>query len=385
MTKNRDLKTKASFGITFDDVLLLPGYTDFERNEIDVSSKLSRNIFLKVPLVSSPMDTVTESVLAVELARNGGIGIIHRNLTVKDQSDEVKKVKSLGYCVGAAIGSGRGYEERMEGLAKSKVDAVVIDSAHGYTEKTIKMVKDIKKKYPKIDVIAGNIATYEAAMALICAGADGLRVGMGPGAICTTRVISGMGVPQISAISEVRRAAGKNKVPIIADGGIKYSGDIVKALAAGADSVMMGNYFASSVEPPGETVVFSKEQVPHRFRSILNDKRNEYLFKEYRGMGSVKSMTRGAKIKSESEFHGKNYKDKVMVAEGVEGLVPIRGSLKQLVDQAVGGIKSGMYYVGVKNISSLQKKARFIQVSQASLTESHPHDLFITNGGENYL
>jgi len=371
-------------GLTFDDVLLLPSYSDFSRKDIDFSTQLTKNIKLKTPFVSAPMDTVTESKLAIALAKLGGIGIIHRNLSVIDQADHVDKVKKQNLLVGAAIGSSKGLEERAEALVKASVDVIVIDSAHGFAKPIIDAVKFIKKTYPGVEVIAGNIATYDGAKALIEAGADGLRVGMGPGAICTTRIISGMGVPQITAIFETVKAAKNTQVPIIADGGINYSGDIVKALAAGASTIMMGSFFASSLEAPGKIIVLRRQQVPDRFLSIFNHRRKTYKFKEYRGMGSVAAMKKGAKIKGEGEFHGKDYKDRVLVAEGVEGLVPIKGSVKELVDQAIGGIKSGMYYVGAKTIVELWQKVKFIQITQASLKESHPHDVLITNPGENY-
>lgn len=370
--------------LTFDDVLLLPGYSDFSRSEIDLSTQLTRRIKLSLPLVSSPMDTVTESKLAIALAKLGGIGIIHRNLSIEDQAAEVSKVKNQKLLVGAAVGAKDGYKDRVEALVKAGVDVIVVDSADGYKKAFIEATKHIKKTSPKIDVISGNVATYEGAEALIKAGADGLRVGVGPGASCTTRIISGMGVPQITAILETVRAGKKAGVPIIADGGIRYSGDIVKALAAGALTVMMGSFFASAREAPGKITMLSRNQVPHRFQNILRQETEKYEFKEYRGMGSIAAMKKGAEVRSEGEFHGKSYKDRVLVAEGVEGLVPIKGSLENIVDQAVGGILSGMYHVGAKNILELQKKARFIQITQASLTESHPHDILITNPGKNY-
>lgn len=371
------------FGLTFDDILLVPSYSDFTRKDINLSTQFSRRIKLSMPLVSAPMDTVTESELAIELAKLGGIGIIHRNLSIEDQAREVKKVKSRKLLVGAAIGASSGFEIRIKALSNMGVDVVVVDSAHGYSRGVMEAIKLIKKNYKNIDVVAGNIATYDGAKALIGAGADGLRVGMGPGAICTTRIISGMGVPQITAIIETSRAARKFGIPIIADGGIKYSGDMVKALAAGASTVMMGGYFAQALESPGEIVTLNQNEIPSRFQRISQIKKY-YQFKEYRGMGSEGAMEKGARIKSEDEFHGKNYKDRVLVAEGVEGLVPVKGKVLDLVDQAVGGIKSGMYYTGAKNILELWKKAKFIQITQASLTESHPHDIFVTNPGKNY-
>jgi IMP dehydrogenase len=383
-------KSSFKFGLTFDDTLLIPGYSDFSRENISLSTNFSKRIKISIPLVSAPMDTVTESRLAIALARSGGIGIIHRNLSVEDQAVEVKEVKKAhptssrrALLVGAAVGVSDGFKIRIKALAKAGVDIVVIDSAHGYSKGVIDAVKFIKKNYKQIDVVAGNIATYDGAKALIAAGADGLRVGMGPGAICTTRIISGIGIPQITAILETVRAAKKFGIPIIADGGIKYSGDMVKALAAGASTVMMGGYFAASKESPGKLITLKQKELPSRFQRISHMKKY-YQFKEYRGMGSEGAIKKGTLIKSEDEFHGKNYKDRVLVAEGVEGLVLVKGSVKDLVDQAVGGIKSGMYYVGAKNISDLWKKAKFIQITQASLTESHPHDIFVTNPGKNY-
>lgn len=371
-------------GLTFDDILLRPGYAGFSRSDITLSSKLTKNISLPIPLVSAPMDTVTESDLALALANLGGIGIIHRNLTIADQATEVEKVSKKNLLVGAAVGASSGSEERIAALVQAGVSVIVVDSAHGYAKNIIETVAYIKKNFPKVDVIAGNIATGEGAEALIKAGADGLRVGMGPGAICTTRIISGMGVPQVTALQETVAVAQKYGVPVIADGGIKYSGDMVKALALGAGTVMMGSFFASTSEAPGEKVTLHRDSVPARFQSIFEQDKDMYLFKAYRGMGSIGAMEKGAKIKSEDEFHGKNYGDRVLVAEGVEGLVPVKGSVKDLVDQAIGGIKSGMFYVGAKNLEELTTMAQFYKITQASLTESHPHDVLITNPGENY-
>lgn len=375
----------AGHGITFDDVLLVPGYSDFLRSDISLTTKLTKNMSIDIPLVSAPMDTVTENKLAIALGAMGGLGFIHRNMTVANEAQEVKTVKNAGYKVGAAIGASEGYEDRIKALVAAGVDVLILDSAHGYDIKVVTTLKAVKSAYPQLQVIAGNIATYEGAEALINAGADGLRIGMGPGAICTTRIISGMGVPQITAVMETSRAAKEHGVPVIADGGIKYSGDMVKAFAAGASTVMMGSYFASCEEAPGDVVELPAGQVPRRFQSIFNDKTKTYKFKSYRGMGSIGAMKKGAEIKSEDEFHGKSYKDRVLVAEGVEGLVPVRGNVKDLVDQAIGGIRSGMYYVGTRNIAELQEKGKFMQITQASLIESHPHDLLVTNSGENYI
>lgn len=371
-------------GLTFDDVLILPGYSDFSRSSINLSTQLTKKIRLNTPLISSPMDTVTEKELAIGLAKLGGIGIIHRNLSIVNQVEQVEEVKKENLLVGASIGVGEGSKERVDALIKAGIDVIVVDSAHGYTKRMTDAVKSIKQTYPDVQVIAGNVATYEGAKALVEAGADALRVGMGPGAICTTRMISGMGVPQITALWETSRAGKEMGVPIIADGGIKYSGDMVKALAAGASSVMMGSFFAAAEEAPGDVKELTENQVPHRFKSIFKKGQEKYRFKEYRGMGSVGAMEKGAQIKSEDEFHGKDYKDSVLVAEGVEALIPIKGTLKEIVDQAIGGMKSGFYYIGAKNIKELWEKAKFIQITHASLTESHPHDILITNPGANY-
>lgn len=371
--------------LTFDDVLLLPDYTDFTRDEIDLETFLTKKIRLRIPLISAPMDKVTESKMAVALASLGGIGIIHRNLSISEQAKNVKKVKDKHLLVGAAIGSSPGFEDRVNELVKAKVDTIVVDSAHGFCKFVIEAIKFIKKNYPKVQVIGGNVATFDGTKALIKAGADGIRVGMGPGSICSTRVISGMGVPQITALEDTVRAAKLSKTPIIADGGIQFSGDIVKALAMGASTVMMGSLFGSALESPGRVVKLNKDSVPSRFQSIWNSKNKIYLFKEYRGMGSAGAIQGGQKIKSEGEFHNKDYSQKsALVAEGVEGLVPVKGSVKDLVEQLVGGILSGMYYTGAKSIQELWQKARFIRITEASLKESHPHNILITNSGKNY-
>lgn len=378
-------KISFPFALTFDDILLLPSYADFNRGDISLKTRLTRKIELSLPFLSSPMDTVTEWKLAVALGRLGGIGIIHRNLPIPSQAAQIKRVKEKGFLVGGAVGASSGVKARVEALVTSGVDVLLIDSAHGYTSSVIETLVWIKKTYPLMQVIAGSVATFDGAKALIDAGADALRVGMGPGAICTTRIISGMGVPQVTAIKETVRAAMSHNIPVIADGGIKYSGDMVKALALGASTVMMGSFFASTQESPGKKVLLERSHVPHRFLSIFDPKKKSMLFKTYRGMGSVGAMKQGAKVKSEDEFHGKSYyKEKTLVAEGVEGLVPVRGTVEEVVAQAVGGIKSGLFYTGAKTIEALQKKATFVQITQASLVESHPHDIIVTNPGENY-
>lgn len=368
--------------LTFDDVLLKPRYSGFLREEIQLETQLTPRVKLRLPLMSAPMDTVTESGLAIALAELGGIGIIHRNLSVNEQIAEVEKVKAKGLVVGAAVGSTSGYEKRVQALVAAGVDVVVVDSAHGHSLKVITAIAYIKQHYD-VDVIGGNVATYEGAKALITAGADALRVGMGPGAICSTRIVSGMGVPQLTAILDTVKAAQRHNISIIADGGISYSGDIMKALAAGASCVMLGRLFAACKEAPGKTVMLPPDEVPSRFRSILDGSKS-YCFKEYRGMGSIAAMQRGLEISSEDEFHGKNYQHDVLIAEGVEGLVPCSQNAQELISQLVGGVYSGMYYVGARTIPELWETAEFMQITQASLTESHPHDLLITNPGENY-
>lgn len=368
--------------LTFDDVLLKPRFSGFLRSEIDLSARLTPRIRLQTPLISAPMDTVTESELAVALARAGGLGIIHRNLTVEDQVAEVRKVKAQGLLVGAAVGSSPGFEKRVTALVEAGADVLVVDSAHGHSAKVIAALGYIKASHD-IDVIAGNVATAEGAKALINAGADALRVGMGPGAICSTRVVSGMGVPQLTALLDTSKVAQRYGIPIIADGGLNYSGDCLKALAAGASCLMFGRLFAATAEAPGAKYYLKPTEVPSRFKSILNGSK-EYLFKEYRGMGSVTAMNKGLEISSEDEFHGKNYQKDTLIAEGVEGLVPCSGTVQELVTQLMGGMTSGMYYVGSRRLADLWETAEFMRITPASLQESHPHDLFITNPGENY-
>ena len=370
-------------GLTFDDVLLRPGYSDFKRDAISLTTHLTKKIQLSIPFTSAPMDTVTESQLAIALATQGGIGFIHRNLSPQNQVREVLKVKNLNLIVGASV-SAEGSEDRIEKLVHAGVDVLIVDSAHGYAKTVLTSISYIKNRFPPLEVISGNIATKEGALASIKAGADGLRVGMGPAAICTTRIVSGMGVPQLTALLEIVPVAKKWNVPVIADGGITYSGDMVKALATGASTIMMGGFFASCEESPGEKVMLRKEHVPLRFKDILKMEKEEYMFKSYRGMGSVGAMVAGAKIKSEGEFHGKSYSDRTLVAEGVEGLVPVKGTVLEMLEQALGGIKSGMYYTGSRTINELHKNVRFIHISQASLKESHPHDILVTNSGKSY-
>lgn len=476
-----------SEGITYDDVLLVPAYSDILPNQVNLKTKLTKNIELNIPILSAAMDTVTESTLAIEIARAGGIGVIHKNLTIEEQALEVQKVKrnesgfitdpitiiktttvteakkimaiykisglpivdakkkligivtnrDLKYfedfsapvekimtkenlitgnpktsldeakqimlknkieklpivdtannliglittkdidkaidhpnaCkdkkgrlrVAAAVGVASDTMERTEALVKAEIDVLVIDSAHGHSKGIIETIKAIRKKYPNLDIIAGNISTADAAQALYDAGADAVKVGVGPGSICTTRVVAGVGVPQITAINEIYNWSKDKNVTIIADGGIKYSGDIVKALGAGAHSVMLGNIFAGTEESPGEEI-------------IANGKK----YKSYVGMGSLAAMKRG----SSDRYFQKDQKK--LVPEGIEARVPFKGKLKDVIFQLVGGIRSGMGYTGSKNIEDLRHKAKFVKITNASLKESHPHDVEITKEAPNY-
>lgn len=473
-------------GITFDDVLLVPARSDFVPAEADTSSRLTRRIKLNIPIVSAAMDTVTESALAIALAQEGGIGIIHKNLSIEAQQREVIKVKrsengiildpvtlspdmtvararevmqeqnvsgipivegqklvgiltrrDLKFLaddsvpiqqvmtreklvtgpaettleeakkilqkhkveklllvdpegrlaglitmrdidrvqqfpaavrdlrgrlrVGAAVGV-RDHD-RVQALIEAEVDVLVVDTAHGHSKNVIEMVQWIKKHFD-IDVVAGNIATAEAAKDLILAGADAVKVGIGPGAICTTRIISGVGVPQISAVMNAVSYADKEGVPVIADGGIRHSGDITKALAAGASSVMLGSLFAGLAESPGQLVIYKGRQ-----------------FKEYRGMGSIGAMVQGSADRYGQG--GTTERDK-LVPEGVEGRVPYRGTLSSFVYQLVGGLRAGMGYCGTRTIEELRKNGRFVRISPAGVSESHPHDIVITKESPNY-
>jgi IMP dehydrogenase len=354
--------------LTFDDVLLVPQYSGILPADAELSTKLSRNISLDIPVVSAPMDTITEHTMAVALASVGGIGIIHRNLSVSDQAKEVKQVKKAGkdLLVGAAVGTSKDALERSKALVEAGVDVIIVDTAHGHSKGVIDTVKLLKKDSNiTVDIIAGNIATAQAAKALVEAGVDALKVGMGPGAICTTRIVAGIGVPQLTAIMEVVRGRAKNhEVPVIADGGIRYSGDIVKALAAGASSVMVGSVLAGTDETPGD---------------IETDNGKKY--KQFRGMGSIGAMSAGSANRYGQD---KVKKSEKFVPEGIEGRVPYRGPVSKIIHQLSGGIRSGMGYMGSKGLQELQKKAEFVKVSKASVRESHPHDVEITVEAPNY-
>jgi IMP dehydrogenase len=457
--------------LTFDDVLLVPAYSDVLPAEVDLSSYITRNIPLNIPLVSAAMDTVSEARTAICMAREGGMGIIHKNLSVDAQALEVDQkirealdimeqyrisgvpiIKSNGKLVGiltnrdlrfetdldlpisarmtkrnlvtvpvgttleeakehlkhtrvekllvvdeernlkglitikdiekvrkypnackdslgrlrvgAAVGPSTDMMDRVDALTKAGVDLIVVDTAHGFSQMVINAVRTIKEKFPDLDLVAGNIATAEAAEALITAGVDAIKVGIGPGSICTTRVVAGVGVPQITAISECARVARQYNVPVIADGGVKYSGDITKAIASGADVVMVGSLFAGTEESPGDTILFQGR-----------------AYKTYRGMGSIGAMKRGSKdryFQAEVEVESK------LVPEGIEGRVPLRGPLSSTIHQLMGGLRAGMGYTGCRTIKELQQKRRFIKITGAGLKESHVHDVIITKEAPNY-
>ena len=486
MGKSKFIET----GLTFDDVLLVPAYSEILPSEVNLTSKFSRNLPLKVPVVSAAMDTVTESKMAIAIAQEGGIGVIHKNLTIKKQCDKVRRVKrsesgmildpvtlskkskvkdalksmkefSIGGIpivdksnslvgivtnrdlrfendmnkpieevmtfkniitgspgitlkqaekilqknkieklpvvdkenklvglitfrdiqkitlkpssnkdefgrlrVAAAIGVGGDNLERCKMLYKSGVDAVVIDTAHAHTKSVLKIIKDVKKSFPDLDVVAGNVATAEAAKFLAKAGVDGVKVGIGPGSICTTRIVAGVGYPQLSAINNVYNALKGSGISIVADGGVKHTGDITKAIAAGADCVMLGSMLAGTLESPGETIIYEGRK-----------------FKSYRGMGSLEAMEKGSK----ERYFQSSIKDKnKLVPEGIVGRVPYKGSLVESMFQFTGGLKSGMGYCGASSIKDLKEKSNFVQITRAGLDESHPHNITITKESPNY-
>ena len=349
--------------LTFDDVLLLPRYSNILPSETNISLNLTKNIKLETPFLSSAMDTVTESSMAIAMAKSGGIGIIHRNLDIKKQSKEVEKVKRKKLFVGAAIGTNTEDLKRGKLLIDSGVDLIVIDTAHGQSEKVLKILSKVKKNN-KIPICVGNIATGEAAKRLFNSGADIIKVGIGPGSICTTRMVAGIGVPQISAIREVRNALKGKKIKIISDGGIKFSGDIAKAIAAGADAIMMGSIFAGTEESPGK-----KFKIKNKF------------YKQYRGMGSIGAMSAG----SSNRYFQKNYKDKSkFVPEGVEGRVKYKGNVSKIIYQLKGGLRSSMGYIGAKKLKDIQKNAKFIKITKAGFYESMVHSVEMIEPTLNY-
>ena len=350
--------------LTFDDVLLLPQYSNILPSETDISIKLTKNILLKVPFLSSAMDTVTESKMAISIAHAGGLGVIHRNLNIIDQTKEIKKVKKKNLLVGAAVGTNKDDLERARSLVTNGCDLIVIDTAHGHSEKVLKTLSKLKRISKKIPICVGNIATAAAAKKLYNSGADIIKVGIGPGSICTTRMVAGIGVPQISAIMEVKQVLKNKKIKIISDGGIKFSGDVAKALAAGADAIMMGSIFAGTDESPGKKFKIKGK-----------------IYKQYRGMGSIGAMSSG----SANRYFQKNFKDKSKyVPEGVEGRVEYKGNVSKIIYQLKGGLRSSMGYIGAKNLSQISKNAKFIKITKAGFYESMVHSVEMTQKTINY-
>ena len=366
-----------STALTFDDVLLVPAYSEVLPREVSTKARFTRNISLNIPIVSAAMDTVSEKAMAIMLARKGGISVVHKNMGIEAQARQIREVKEYPAegdkipCldaegrlrVAAGVGITTDVLDRVTALVEAGVDAIVLDSAHGDSHGVVEALGKIKAVYPELDTVVGNIATAEAAVRLIEAGADSLKVGIGPGSICTTRIIAGVGVPQISAIYDVAKAAEGSGVPVIADGGLRYSGDIVKALAAGGDSVMIGSMFAGTDEAPGE--IFEE---------------NGRKFKSYRGMGSVDAMKAGSR---DRYFQDGEDSTKKLVPEGVVARVPYKGSVADIIYQLVGGIRSGMGYCGAADIDALHS-ARFVRITANGLVENHPHDITITGNTPNY-
>ncbi len=351
--------------LTFDDVTLAPKYSNILPSEVDTSIILTKFLKLKIPLLTSAMDTVTESKMAIAIAKAGGIGIIHRNLNIKKQVEEIKKVKKQKLLVGAAVGAGSNELARAKAILKEGINMIVVDTAHGHTKKVSEMIKFIKKvKNLKTALCAGNIATAEAARYLNKLGVDIIKVGIGPGSICTTRLVAGIGVPQLTAILNVRNAIKKSKVKIISDGGIKYSGDLAKAFAAGADAVMIGSLFAGTDETPGKLI-----------------KKNGKLFKSFRGMGSVGAMNKGS---ADRYFQSKQKDNSKYVPEGVEGLAKYKGKVDKVIFKLVGGLRSSMGYLGSKQIKYLRKKPQFVKITKAGFYESMVHNVDIVKDENRY-
>jgi len=347
--------------LTFDDVTLAPKYSEILPSQVDTSIKITNNLKLKVPLLSSAMDTITESKMAIAVAKAGGLGIIHRNLNIKNQILEIKKVKKKKLLVGAAVGAGVNEFKRAEEILKQEVDMIVVDTAHAHTKKVSEIIKFIKKKKnKKTTLCAGNIATPEAAKFLLKLGVDVIKVGIGPGSICTTRLVAGIGVPQLSAILSVRNGIKNKNVKIISDGGIKYSGDLAKAFAAGADAVMIGSLFAGTDETPGKLI-----------------KRNGKLFKSFRGMGSVGAMNKGS---ADRYFQSKQKDLSKYVPEGVEGFAKYKGKVSVIIYKLIGGLRSSMGYLGSKQIKYLRNKPKFVKITKAGFYESMVHNVDIVKG-----
>ena len=375
-------KTKfAKKGLTFDDVLLIPAESHVLPNEVKLDTKLAPNLQLHIPLISAGMDTVTEGNMAIAMAENGGLGVIHKNLSIEVQVEEVKKAKGKTVdpnlphpavddqgrlLAAAAVGVTSDTFERAESLLEAGADAIVIDTAHGHSAGVLRKIKEIREHFPNATLIAGNVATGEGTAALFDAGVDVVKVGIGPGSICTTRIVAGVGVPQITAIYDAASVAQKYGKKIIADGGIKYSGDVVKALAAGGNAVMLGSMFSGTTEAPG--TIFTNEGKQ---------------FKSYRGMGSVGAMSQ-QHGSSDRYFQGGVNEANKLVPEGVEALVPYKDDVSNIIYQIDGGLRAGMGYVGAGTIKELIENSQFVQITNAGLRESHPHDVQMAKEAPNY-
>lgn len=364
---------------TFDDLLLVPAKSVVVPAQVDLSSKLTSKITLRIPIVSAAMDTVTEEVMAAQLAKLGGLGFIHKNMPTNTQAEMVRMVKETTVeeeythanvdangklVVGAAVGVGEASIERVKALVEAGVDIITVDSAHGHSEGVIQTVRQIRSAFPELDIVGGNIVTAQAATDLIYAGANVVKVGVGPGSICTTRVVAGVGVPQLTAVNDVYNVAKQYGVGVIADGGIKLSGDISKALAAGATCVMLGGLLAGTEETPGDVIEVYGKRV-----------------KAYVGMGSLSAMQRGS---SDRYFQGGVKELDKLVPEGIEATVPFKGSIKDVIYQMLGGVRSGMGYCGCATIEEMHAKAQFVKITGAGLKESHPHDVDNVKEAPNY-
>ncbi len=366
-------------GFTFDDVLLVPAYSKVVPAKVKTHTQLTPRIKLNIPICAAAMDTVCEKEMALTLAKLGGIGFIHKNMSIQEQADMIKAIKNEmvakeeveaavdnngSYLVGAAVGVSDQMLERVDALVNAKVDIISVDSAHGHSLGVIDAVRKIRQKYPNLDIVGGNIVTAQAAIDLVYAGANVVKVGVGPGSICTTRVVAGVGVPQLTAVNDVFQVAKTYDIGVIADGGIKLSGDIVKALAAGSDCVMLGGLLAGCDEAPGEIIEINSKQ-----------------YKSYVGMGSLSAMKRGS---SDRYFQGGKKELSKLVPEGIEAMVPYKGSVIDVVYQMMGGLRSGMGYCGCESVSDLKDKAHFVSISNAGLKESHPHDVENIQEAPNY-
>ncbi len=364
---------------TFDDLLLVPAKSEVVPKDVSLKARLTDSISLNAPIISAAMDTVTEDKMALHMARLGGLGFIHKNMTIDEQAQMVRNVKAYKVTeadpeanvdksgqlfVGAAVGVSLDTLDRVKALVDAGVDIITVDSAHGHSKGVIDSVRSIRDVYPDLDIVGGNIVTAHGAIDLIEAGANVLKVGVGPGSICTTRVVSGVGVPQLTAVNDIYQVAKEHNVGVIADGGIKLSGDIVKAIAAGADCVMLGGLLAGTEESPGDIIEVYGKRV-----------------KNYVGMGSLSAMQRGS---SDRYFQGGVNELKKLVPEGIEATVPFKGSIEDVIYQMLGGLRSGMGYCGCESIDAMKERAQFVKITGAGLKESHPHDVDNVKSAPNY-